>query len=207
MIRVSITVAFGLMLTFGSCASGEADYDFVKPGKLMAEMIQDRIHQIPYQHKSELLTNLLWLAQAGEQAIPDLAEALEDPKPKVRSSVAWVFGRMGDRRTIRFLKQHTDVNQVVRLEVARSLLLLGDYSRVPELIGGLDSELQHIRYLCYDALHATTGKSFEYDHRAVDPTDREVSIGKWQEWWRGQSADWARRAGSSLGEPAAPQGR
>lgn len=191
--------------TFGlqSCAS-TSNSDFVSPGEIMEEKIAESIAAIPFQHQQELVDNLLWLAQLGEQAIPAVSEALSAPEPKVRSSAAWVLGRMGDKRSIPFLrKQVSDSNEIVRLEVSRSLLSLGDYSQIPVLIAGLDSELQYVRFLCYDALSNTTGKSFDYDHRISDRGDRAGSVEKWQQWWAAQKKEtWFQ--GSSL---AAPQGR
>lgn len=194
-------------LTLSSCASTSAtglDAQFEDPGDLMRDKIQERILQIPFQHKQELLDNLLWLSQLGEQAIPSLARSLQTEDPKVRSSAAWVLGRMGDKRSIPFLRKGTqDANEIVRLEVSRSLLLLGDYSQVPVLISGLDSPQQHVRFLCFDALQSTTGKTFDYDHRISDLGDRRQSVQKWQHWWAAQKGEtWFQ--GSAL---AAPQGR
>lgn len=194
-------------LTLSSCATTRGDSldkQFVDPGDLMLEKIQERVAQIPFQHKQELLDNLLWLSQLGEQAIPSLVRSLSADDPKVRSSAAWVLGRMSDKRSIPFLRKGTtDTNEIVRLEVSRSLLLLGDYSQVPVLISGLDSPQQHIRFLCFDALQSSTGKSFDYDHRISDGIDRRGSVQRWQEWWAAQKSEsWFQ--GSAL---AAPQGR
>ncbi len=198
-------LAVGLALTLSGCATTAKKSPFVKPGKLMGEMIDERVQQIPYQHKSELLQNMLWLAQAGEQAVPSLLAAMDHQDPKVRSSIAWIFGRMGDRRVIPMLQQRkNEPNEVTRLEIARTLLTLGDYSMVPELIHGLDSDLPHVRYLCYDALHRTTKHSFDYDHRASDPMDRQASIAKWKDWWKNQSKEIWFNGKNGL---AAPQGR
>jgi hypothetical protein len=183
-----MTAAVVLVVSAG-CSTG-TNYDITAPGKLMQELIHQRIRQIPYQHKQELLHNMIWLSQAGEQAISDLTEALSHENAKVRSSAAWVFGRMGDKRTIPALQKHAnDTNPIVALEVSRALLLLGDYSMVTQLIGGLDSELQHVRYLCYEALRSVTGKSFDYDHRAADAGDRKKSVQEWQQWWEAQRND------------------
>lgn len=66
----------------------------------MAGEITRRVEQIPYQHREELLQSLMWLAQTGEQTIPALLTGLHHGNPKVRSSCAWVLGRIGDRRVI-----------------------------------------------------------------------------------------------------------
>ena len=205
--RLCTIVFGGLLLGLAGCAS-TSQTKFVKPGKLMEDKIQERLAQVPYQHGEELLNNMLWLTQLGEQAIPYLAKALDSNVPKQRSSAAWILGRIGDRRAIPMLQRvKNDRNQIVRLEVARSLLMLGDWGEVGQLIHGLDSELQVVRYLCYEALTSVTGKSFGYDHRASDPVDREVALGKWQDWWKDRQGEpWFKSTGgrSGIGQPAAP---
>jgi hypothetical protein len=49
--------------------------------------------------------------------------------------------------------------------------------------------MQHVRFLCYDALNGATKKSFDYDHHASDSADRKVPIQKWQEWWAQQTKE------------------
>ena len=109
----------GLFLPLSACGSSGSPY--LQANELMGQEIANRVQQIPYQHRDELYQNLLWLAQSGEQAIPDLIEALGDNNPKVQSSCAWVLGRIGDRRTIGDLQEFSkDPHPTVRMEVARS---------------------------------------------------------------------------------------
>ena len=108
--RSSLTALICLGLTAcGSVNTEESPY--VKPNQLMGREIQDRIAQIPYQQREELVANLMWLSQSGEQAIPSLLQARHNDSPKVRSNVLWVLGRIRDRRTIpemQFLVQDSD---------------------------------------------------------------------------------------------------
>jgi len=187
-----LVVATGVVVALGACGSTSSyeGHDFAKPGEIMAQEINERINRIQYQRKEELISNLVWLKEAGEQAIPALSRALGHRVPKVRSSAAWVLGAMGDKRSIQFLRQHqSDSSPVVRLEVARAMLLLGDYEGVNELINGLESEHSHVRFLCYSALHSATGKEFGYDIQGEDAVARRASVDQWRDWWKKQSTD------------------
>ncbi len=121
--------------------TGEVDDRFAKPNELMESEIENRVSNIQYQHREELFNNLLWLKQAGEQAIPALLQGLKSPDAKTRSNCAWTLAQIGDRRVIPDLKRlANDRDQTVRLEVARSLVQLGDMKYCPTLIDALDSD-------------------------------------------------------------------
>ena len=146
--------------------------------------------QILYQHREELLQNLLWLAQTGEQTIPALLDGLRHENPKVRSSCAWVLGRVADRRTIPDLQQAMqDADPTVKMECARTLVLLGDLVWSPTLIEGLDSDRREVRYLCHEALKTATGHDFGYDHLNENKDQMLVSVLRWRQWWSEYSGD------------------
>lgn len=185
--------AFGatLLLAFAACSTTDSSASpFQQPNSLMAGEIDRRIEEIPYQHRDELLQNLLWLAQTGEQTIPALLQGLRHENPKVRSSSAWVLGRLRDHRTIPNLQAAMqDGDQTVRMEVARTLVLLGDLVWAPNLIEGLDSEKKEVRYMCHEALKTTTGHDFGYDHLNQNETELRVSVLRWRQWWSEYSGD------------------
>ncbi len=179
-----------LFLGLAACGSSSNSIPYAEPNELMGEEIDRRITQIPYQHREELFNNLLWLSQAGEQAIPSLLNGLKHEDPKVRSNCAWVLGKVGDRRTIPELQRVAqDKNEQVRLEVARSLVTLGDMSQAPTLIGGLDSDKVQVRYLCHEALKSSTGRDFDFDHLSENSESRHQSVWRWRNWWSEQSGD------------------
>lgn len=181
--------AFGGLYGCGT-TSHATNNEFAQPNSLMAKEIDSRVEQIPYQHREELYNNLLWLAQRGEQAIPSLLKGLASNEPKVRSSTAWVLGRIGDRRTIGNLQQLVnDQHETVRLEVARSLVEMGDVKQAPTLIAALDSEKVQVRAMCHDALKRATGKDFGYDHLTDNMEQRKVAVLRWRQWWSVQSND------------------
>jgi HEAT repeats len=181
-----------LLLALQSCSTTQngSDSPYVQPNSLMAGEITRRIEQIPYQHRDELLQNLLWLSQTGEQTIPSLLTGLQHENPKVRSSCAWVLGRLRDHRTVPNLQAAMrDSEATVRLECARTLVVLGDLTYAPNLIEGLESERKEVRYLCHEALKNTTGHDFGYDHLNQDEGDLKLSVLRWRQWWSDYSGD------------------
>jgi hypothetical protein len=182
-------VLFSLaLLPLPACGGGESPY--VRPNDLMASEISNRVTQIPFQHRDELFQNLLWLAQSGEQAIPDLLTGLRNDNAKVRSSCAWVLGRISDRRTIPDLQRISkDANATVRMEVARTLVVMGDIKQSPTLIEGLDSDRTEIRFMCNEALKDATGRDFGFDHLSEDLMARRSSVLEWRTWWSELSGD------------------
>jgi hypothetical protein len=187
--------AFGatLLFAFAACSTTQKPVSeslFAQPNSLMAGEIDRRIEQIPFQHRDELLQNLLWLAQTGEQTIPALNRALQHESAKVRSSSAWVLGRLRDRRTIPNLQGVLqDEDPTVRLEVGRTLVLLGDLGPAPTLIEGLDSDRKEVRYMCHEALKTATGHDFGYDHLNENQRDLKLSVLRWRQWWGEYSGD------------------
>lgn len=190
--RRSVPLTFAL-LSLAACGTtrGTGEYsDFAQPNQLMAEEIQNRIGQIPFQHRGELYDNLIWLSQRGEQAIPALTQGLRHAEPKVRSNCAFVLATIGDRRALPYLQAASnDSNEVVRLEVSRSLVQMGDLKYAPALIEGLDSERAQVRYYCHETLRAATGRDFGYDHLTEDVTTRRQAILGWRKWWSEQTGD------------------
>ena len=175
---------------FGCGTTNHATSDYAQPNSLMSKEIDSRVEQIPYQHREELYNNMLWLAQRGEQAIPALLKSLASNEPKVRSSSAWVLGRIGDRRTIENLQHFVnDPHETVRLEVARSLVEMGDVKQCPTLIAELDSEKVQVRAMCHDALKRATGKDFGYDHLTDNVEQRKTAVLRWRQWWSAQTND------------------
>lgn len=185
--------AFGatLLFAFTACSTtGSSDSPYQQPNSLMAGEITRRVEQIPFQHRDELLQNLLWLSQTGEQTIPALLDGLRAENAKTRSSCAWVLGRLKDRRTIPSLQQAMrDNDQTVRMECARTLVLLGDLQWSPNLIEGLDSDRKEVRYLCHEALKTSTGHDFGYDHLNQNVAELKQSVLRWRQWWSEYSGD------------------
>lgn len=189
--RIAATGAT-LLLFLQACSTTKtsSESQFQEPNSLMAGEITRRVEQIAYQHRDELYQNLLWLAQTGEQTIPAMLTGLRNENPKVRSSCAWVLGRLRDRRTIPDLQTAMkDSEPGVRLEVARSLVSMGDLSCSPNLIEGLDSDKKEVRYMCHETLKAATGHDFGYDHLNQNEGELRLAVLRWRQWWGEYSGD------------------
>lgn len=185
-------LALGLVLltSCGTTSSNQDGSEFSKPNQLMGEEIERRISEIPFQHRTDLYNNLLWLGQMGEPAIPALLRGLKHKEPKVRTSCAFALGYIGDRRTIPDLRALTnDTSEVVRMEAARSLVLMGDISHAPVLIEALDSDRVQVRYFCHEALRTATNRDFGYDHLTESLGQRRQAVLQWRNWWAEQSGD------------------
>lgn len=209
--RIAATGAT-LLLVLQACSTTGASSEtaYTPPNQLMSEEITRRIGQIPYQHRDELFQNLQWLAEAGEQTIPSVLQGLRHESPKVRSSCAWVLGRLRDRRTIPNLQAAMrDSEPTVRMEVARTLVLMGDLAWSPTLIEGLDHDRKEVRFLCHEALKTATGHDFGYDHLNQNQADLRLATLRWRQWWGEYSGDtlfassYERQHGLT---PAAPAG-
>lgn len=189
--RIAVTGAT-LLLLLQACSTTQqsSESPFTQPNSLMAGEITRRVEQIPYQHRDELLQNLMWLAQTGEQTIPAVLDGLRHDNPKVRSSCAWVLGRIHDRRTIPNLQSAMkDGETGVRLEAARSLVLMGDLAQSQLLIEGLDSDKKEVRYMCHETLKTATGHDFGYDHLNQNDGEMKLSVLRWRQWWGEYSGD------------------
>src|SRR5262249_36736570 len=79
--------------------------------------------------------------------------------------------------------------ETVRLEVARTLVGMGDLQPASTLIEGLDSDRKEVRYLCHEALKSATGRDFGYDHLSENETQRRTPVLGWREWRSGFSGD------------------
>lgn len=188
--RIAATAAT-LLFALTACSTTETTVSpYLQPNLLMSTEINQRIDQIPYQHREELVQNLLWLSQTGEQTIPALLTGLASDNPKVRSSCCWVLGRLRDRRTVPQLQSLVkDSESSVRMEACRTLVLMGDLQQSPKLIEGLDSDRKEVRYMCHEALKTATGHDFGYDHLNQNQQELRLTVLHWRQWWGEYAGD------------------
>ena len=209
--RIAVT-AITLLFALAACSVNDPSVSpYQQPNSLMSSEINQRIDQIAFQHREELVQNLLWLTQAGEQTIPALLTGLQSDNAKVRSSCCWVLGRLRDRRTVSKLRDLiSDSESSVSLEAARALVLMGDLEPTPKLIEGLDSDRKEVRYMCHEALKSATGHDFGYDHLTPENHDLQLAVLRWRQWWGEYSGDTlfatSYEQANGLGGLAAPGG-
>lgn len=162
---------------------------FEAPTQHMRQEIERKISEIPFTREWERINALDWLTRCGESAFNPLIAALDSSDSDIRAGAANVLGRSLDRRLIPYLsKRADDADPRVRYEFARSLLRLGDWSKVPALISGLRDESEYARALCNDALRQYTKADFGFQPGAPKE-QREEPIRKWENWWNARTKD------------------
>ncbi|MBK7405278.1 MAG: HEAT repeat domain-containing protein [Phycisphaerales bacterium] len=83
-----------------------------------------------------------------------------------------------------------------RMEAAVDAAERGDRSKVPDLIGLLDSDDPATRMVAIRSLERLTGQTLGYDY-AAGALERDAAVQRWVEWW-GQTAEDS--AGGPVGE-------
>ena len=199
----SALVRLGLLLsilTLVSCASTGSGDDGSKPkagrwlpaSPILRQQIEDEAERLPWLHGVERLEAIRWFASIGEPAYATLLKLAVDPRDEVAASALAALGATGDQRLVKPLKiiPWTDerMGGDLKMERARTLLRLGDWSEIPTLIGGLRDERLFTRSLCSRALEESTGETFHYDARATKD-DRDRAIQRWEDWWLARTGE------------------
>lgn len=165
---------------------------WVVPSPVLETQLRDEAERLPWTRGIERMEQIRWFASLGEPAYDVLLELLADERDDVAASALAAMGATGDRRlvgpirAVPFDKATRGVD--LRLERARTLLRLGDWSEVPELIAGLEDERLLTRALCVQALEEATKESFDFDPKA-DEAARELAVDRWERWWLRLSGD------------------
>jgi HEAT repeat protein len=140
----------------------------------------------------ERIDAIAWFARVGEPAYPTLLAMVEDPRQDVAGAALAALGATRDSRLVEPLQAiplpRGPRSADLTLERARTLLRLGDWQAVPELLQGLRDERLITRALCAQALWEATHERFGYDPRAEAP-EREKAIEAWEAWWHERERD------------------
>lgn len=159
-----------------------SESEFLTASPLMREQIDRRIDELTWLEGQELIDAVYWLSQRGETAYPALFEALEDEAPKVRCAAISVLASRRDRRVIdRISDLRDDDNERVRLEAARALVLLGDWTALDPLVDGLEHESLYVRASCHRFLKDQTRMDFGFVPGAKIGERREA-VARWRAW-------------------------
>jgi hypothetical protein len=153
-------------------------------------MLQDKIEanarRMPWTHGMERVELVRWFSQVGEPAYPALLELCNDSRPDVAGAALGALGATGDSRLVEELHALPWPSEdciELRLERARALMRLGDFSMVEHMIGGLSHERLLIRALCSQSLYEATGRRFGFDPSASEQ-DRGEAVTRWSDWWK-----------------------
>ena len=180
------------MTTKSSIGDSHAKSPWLEPSPTLRQRIEDEAKRLPWTHGVERVDAITWFAKVGEPAYPTLLQMVLDPRKDVAGSALAALGATRDSRLVEPLRALPwpagEENSDLAFERARTLLRLGDWEMVPQLIHGLRSAQLVTRALCIQALAESTHERFEYDPRAQDDV-REASVAKWESWWQTRSQD------------------
>jgi hypothetical protein len=136
-----------------------------------------------------------WFRGVGEPAYPTLIELAGDSDVRVASFGLATISAQRDPRLLAPLKEAvpTPTDGPLRLEYARALALLGDWSQVEILVEALVSEDMHVRGSAIKALRDATGETLGF-HPQGAPSDRAAAVDRWRAWAVARAADPALRS-------------
>jgi len=193
---VLLFVANGLVASCSSTSSslgpGKTDGPWLVPSPTLQSQIDENAKRLPWTHGVERVQLIQWFAGIGEPAYTTLLKMIQDPRGDVAGSAYAALGATRDARLVEAIHAVPasagggDVD--LKYERARTLLRLGDYSVVPQLISGLRDERSLTRALCSQALIEATHENFQFDPRGEDAA-REEAVRRWESWWNTRQAD------------------
>jgi hypothetical protein len=159
---------------------------WLAPSPVLRDQIEDQLERLPWTHGAERVEQIRWLAGVGEAGFSLILPVCLDPRPDVAGAALAALGATGDNRLvvpIRELDWPADetLDKGLRLERARTLVRLGDWSQLSVLVDGLADEEYWTRSWCIQALNEATKRRFEFDPKA-DAELRAKSVERWREW-------------------------
>jgi hypothetical protein len=194
-------LAAGLLgLLASACAStdgetvvaGQKVGQWLPPSPILRQQIEDEAERLPWRHGVERLEAIRWFASVGEPAYPTLLKLATDGRDDVAASALAALGATGDSRLAQPLRLIPWPQDRFRgdlgLELARTLVRLGDWSQMPKLIAGLRDERVYTRSLCAKSLTEATGDSRGFDPRG-DEAARERAVERWEAWWLARTGE------------------
>ena len=172
--------------------AAESQSRWLEPSPQLREQIEENVERLPYTHHSDRLQLVQWFAEVGEPAYPWLIELAGDEREGVASAAISALGSTRDPRLVEVIRElpwpspEEDFNRA--LARARALLWLGDWSEIPILIDGLESDRVWTRALCASTLFAETKEQHGYDPQG-DEESRAAAVAEWRAWWSARSGD------------------
>jgi HEAT repeat protein len=191
--------ALFVALLLAACSStaevsdnGRYNGPWVAPSPLLQQQLDSESERLPWTRDIERLELIRWFAAVGEPGYVTLLELAADPRDEVAASALSALGATGDRRLVPHIHKvpfkAEERSFDLRLERARTLLRLGDWTQVPELIRGLQDDRLLTRALSIQALREATSEDQDYDAKADRPA-RERAVERWKRWWLAYSGD------------------
>lgn len=189
---LALCIVFSLFSCVTTQNSTTSDSRWLAPSPQLREQIEENIERLPYTHHSDRIQLVQWFAEVGEPAYPWLLELTQDEREGVASSAISALGSTRDARLVEVIHElewPTPEEDFERaLAKARALLWLGDWSEIPVLIQGLESDRLWTRALCAKTLQAETNDLHGFDPRG-EPAERAEAVAAWKAWWTERSSD------------------
>jgi hypothetical protein len=159
---------------------------WLAPSPVLRDQIAQQLERLPWTHGAERVEQIRWLAGVGEAGYEQILPICLDPRPDVAGAALAALGATGDKRLvvpIRELAWPSDasMDKGLRLERARALVRLGDWSQLTALVDGLQDEEYWTRAWCSQALREATKRSFDYDPKG-EADARAQAVARWREW-------------------------
>lgn len=189
--RISILAAGLISVLLSGCVTTESDQERELRGQaegsvgpLLKKQIAKRIESLKYQRGIALLDSLNWLILYGDDALPQLTEALQHPDPRTRAYSAFVMGEVNNRAVIATLRDTLadEPHKMARYEMAASLVTLGDWAQIGVLVEGLAEENKRYRHKCFEVLKKNLNITLGFEPNG-DDTSRRAAVAKWRAWW------------------------
>jgi hypothetical protein len=195
LVAASLTAALTcacVSTTSSSISRKGSDGPWLEPSPALRAQIEDKAKRLPWTHGLERVELIQWFAGVGEPAYPTLLQLVLDPRPDVSGAALAALGATRDSRLVEPLRAIPPAKGAggadLALERARTLLRLGDWQSVPDLIAGLRDDRPITRALCAQALYEATHERFDFDPRG-EPQVREDSVRRWETWWQTRQSD------------------
>lgn len=188
-----------VLLALGSCTTTTSSVEdagahsqWLKPSPNLRSQIEDTAKRLPWTHGMERIDAIAWFARVGEPAYPTLLAMVEDPRQDVAGAALAALGATRDSRLVESLHAiklpSGEKYKDLAYERARTLLRLGDWQAVPDLLQGLRDDRLMTRALCSQALWESTHEKFGYDPKG-EPEAREKAVQAWEDWWHERERD------------------
>jgi len=165
---------------------------WLQPSPALEQQLEDEADRLPWTHGLERIEQIRWFASVGEPAYEIMLELVSSDEDHVASAALAALGATGDRRLVKHLRKikWSEERQAsdLHLERARTLVRLGDWGSIPDLIAGLNDPRVFTRALCAKALRESTHLDFGFDPRGPEH-ERAKAVSQWESWWNKRSQE------------------
>lgn len=165
---------------------GASTSEWLAPSAMLKEQIGEQLERLPWTHGAERVEQIRWLAGVGEAGYAQILPVCLDERADVAGAALAALGATGDSRLVAPIcalqwPPDDQLNKGLRLERARALVRLGDWTELVPLIDGLEDEDVWTRSWCAQCLFETTKHRFDFKAKAATE-ERAASVERWRAW-------------------------